>query len=87
MNALNRTDPTVWRLAAGGFRDSSRVAASDTRMFMDILMTNREAVLAQLDTLDSQLHELRGLLADNNETALRAKLTHSQKLRAGWKRE
>ncbi len=79
-------DPTVWRLAAGGFRDTSRVAASDTRMFMDILMTNREAVLAQLDTLDSQLDELRGLLADNNETALRAKLAHSQKLRAEWKK-
>lgn len=79
-------DPTVWRLAAGGFRDTSRVAASDTRMFIDILMTNREAVLAQLDTLDSQLHELRDLLADNNETDLRAKLAHSQKLRAGWKK-
>ncbi len=79
-------DPTVWRLAAGGFRDTSRVAASDTRMFMDILMTNREAVLAQLDTLDGQLHELRALLADNNETDLRAKLAHSQKLRAEWKK-
>ena len=90
VHTVDRTgvdDPTVWRLAAGGFRDTSRVAASDTRMFMDILMTNREAVLAQLDTLDSQLHELRGLLADNNEADLRAKLTHSQKLRAGWKRE
>ena len=80
-------DPTVWRLAAGGFRDTSRVAASDTRMFMDILMTNREAVLAQLDTLDGQLHELRALLADGNEADLRAKLVHSQKLRAEWKKE
>src|SRR5690606_13128793 len=35
-------DATLWELAAGGFRDTSRVAASDTRMFMDILMTNRE---------------------------------------------
>ncbi len=34
-------DPAVWELAAGGFRDTSRVAASDTRMFLDILMTNR----------------------------------------------
>ena len=42
-------DPTVWELAAGGFRDTSRVAASDTQMFLDILMTNRTAVLAQFD--------------------------------------
>ncbi|MBX3053560.1 MAG: prephenate dehydrogenase [Caldilineaceae bacterium] len=79
-------DPAVWQLAAGGFRDTSRVAASDTRMFMDILMTNREAVLAQLDTLDIQLHELRCLLANGDEADLRAKLSHSQKLRAEWKK-
>ena len=44
-----RDDAAVWDLAAGGFRDTSRVAASDTRMFLDILMTNRPAVLAQVD--------------------------------------
>ncbi|RME61547.1 MAG: prephenate dehydrogenase, partial [Caldilineae bacterium] len=67
-------DPTVWDLAAGGFRDTSRVAASDTRMFLDILMTNREAVLAQLDALDAHLHELRALLIAGDEGALREKL-------------
>jgi len=79
-------DPTVWRLAAGGFRDTSRVAASDTRMFMDILMTNREAVLAQLYTFQAQIDELRSLLAYSDEDALRTKLAHSQKLRAEWKK-
>jgi len=82
-----KVDPDVWKLAAGGFRDTSRVAASDTGMFLDILMTNREAVLAQLDTLDNQLHELRHLLANEAEADLRAKLAHSQKLRAEWKKE
>ncbi len=52
-------DPLVWELAAGGFRDTSRVAASDTRMFLDILMTNRAAVLDQLDVFSQQLDELR----------------------------
>jgi prephenate dehydrogenase len=79
-------DPTVWRLAAGGFRDTSRVAASDTRMFMDILMTNREAVLAQLCTFQVQIDDLRSLLAYSDEDALRSKLAHSQKLRAEWKK-
>jgi prephenate dehydrogenase len=79
-------DPTVWRLAAGGFRDTSRVAASDTRMFMDILMTNREAVLAQLNTFEAQIDELRSLLAYSDEDALRTRLAHSQKLRAEWKK-
>lgn len=78
-------DPAVWELAAGGFRDTSRVAASDTRMFLDILMTNQPAVLAQLDAYLAHLADLRGLIQANDEDALRAKLLESQALRAQWK--
>ena len=49
----------MWELAAGGFRDTSRVAASDTQMFLDILLTNRAAVLAQVDAFAAELGELR----------------------------
>lgn len=77
-------DPVVWELAAGGFRDTSRVAASDTRMFLDILMTNQPAVLAQLDSYLAQLTELRDLLHAKDEDALRAKLASSQALRTAW---
>lgn len=79
-------DEMVWQLAAGGFRDTSRVAASDTHMFMDILMTNRTAVLEQLDRFAGQVHELRALLADADETRLKEKLAVSQRARAGWKK-
>jgi prephenate dehydrogenase len=80
-------DPMVWDLAAGGFRDTSRVAASDIRMFMDILTTNRDAVLAQIDCFDAHLHELRSLLVDGKETDLAAKLSRSQQLRAQWRKK
>jgi prephenate dehydrogenase len=79
-------DEMVWQLAAGGFRDTSRVAASDTRMFMDILMTNRQAVLDQLDNFAGQLAEIRTLLAAEQEEKLRMKLARAQAQRAGWKR-
>ncbi len=79
------SDPQVWALAAGGFRDTSRVAASDTQMFLDILMTNREAVLDQMDTFQRHLQELRQLLAAGDEAGLRAKLARSQALRAEWR--
>lgn len=79
-------DEMVWQLAAGGFRDTSRVAASDTHMFMDILMTNRAAVLEQLDSFAGQVHELRALLADADERSLKEKLAVSQRARAGWKK-
>lgn len=77
-------DSAVWELAAGGFRDTTRVAASDTRMFLDILTTNRAAVIEQLDHLLVHLNDLRNLLDKSDETALLAKLTASQTLRAAW---
>ena len=77
-------DAAVWDLAAGGFRDTSRVAASDTRMFLDILMTNRPAVLAQLDAYLHHLTELRGLIEQGDEAELRAKLSAAQAARAAW---
>jgi prephenate dehydrogenase len=87
VNTVGEQDELVWQLAAGGFRDTSRVAASDTRMFIDILLTNRSAVLEQLDCFASHLHELRVLLADADEEHLRQKLAVSQELRANWKRK
>jgi prephenate dehydrogenase len=78
-------DPTVWDVAAGGFRDTSRVAASDTQMFFDILLTNRAAVLAQVKNFQEHLGALHDLLAAEDEAALRATLTASQQARAAWK--
>lgn len=80
-----KDDPALWELAAGGFRDTSRVAASDTKMFLDILMTNKPAVLAQLDDYIGQLSELRTLISSEDEAALTAKLTASQAIRSNWK--
>lgn len=77
-------DAAVWQLAAGGFRDTSRVAASDTQMFLDILMTNRSAVLDQVETFQAHLGELRALLEDGDEEGLRALLQGTQQVRAGW---
>jgi prephenate dehydrogenase len=85
VSEVGATDPLVWDLAAGGFRDTSRVAASDTQMFLDILLTNRAAVLAQVDAFAAELGELRTLLAQEDEQALRAKLSATQRQRATWK--
>jgi prephenate dehydrogenase len=81
-----RTTRLVWELAAGGFRDTSRVAASDTQMFLDILLTNRAAVLEQIDNFDRHLQAVRDLLEGADEAGLRVKLGESQKARAGWRK-
>ncbi len=68
-------DPTVWEIAASGFRDTSRLAASDVTMMLDILLTNREAILEALSTCRSQLGHLARLIESGDEGSLRTLLT------------
>ena len=49
----------IFRYAAGGFRDFTRIAGSDPVMWHDIFLANREAVLRTLDTFRSDLDALR----------------------------
>lgn len=57
-------DPMTGTLASSGFRDTSRLAASQTEMMLDILLTNRPGVEEALDLFEEQLGKARALLAD-----------------------
>jgi len=70
--AITEGDPLAWQLAAGGFRDTTRVAASDPTMMLDILATNRDEVLRALREARGQLDHLARLLEDGDLEALRA---------------
>ena len=67
-------DPLVWEIAASGFHDTSRLAASNTTMMLDILLTNRQAILAALNTCEAQLRHLAHLLECGAEEDLRTAL-------------
>jgi prephenate dehydrogenase len=71
---LANGDDLFFTLVASGFRDTSRLAASDTTMMLDILLTNRENVIEMLRAYSRQLDTLTDLIADQDETALRAVL-------------
>jgi prephenate dehydrogenase len=60
----------VWRAAAGGFRDSSRLAGSEPRMMGDIARTNRAAILAALRGYRSRIEEITDLLVREDDDAL-----------------
>ena len=64
-------DPLVWGVAASGFRDTSRLAASDVTMMLDILLTNREPVLEALEDCAGQLRDLARLVDSGDEGGLR----------------
>jgi len=70
-NDVAQADPMAWRLAAGGFRSTTRLAGSDDQMMADILLSNREAVLEQLDHLQRHLACLASLLTTQDAARLR----------------
>jgi prephenate dehydrogenase len=75
------TDPLAWTLAAGGFRDTTRVAAGEVTMMRDTLLTNPVAVLAHLDRLEGALATLRALVERGDEAALTGYLEKAQQVR------
>ena len=67
-------DPAAWKIVAGGYRDTTRVAGSDVTMMTDILLTNLEPVLGAIDTFQQQITRLRRLVEEGDEKALRSAL-------------
>lgn len=65
-------DPAVWEVAASGFKDTSRVAASDITMMLDILLTNRAAIDDMLAVARRRLDQLSQALAAGDVETLRA---------------
>jgi prephenate dehydrogenase len=64
-------DDLAWRLAAGGFRSTTRLAGSDDQMMADILLSNQEAVLEHLDHVQRHLARVAALLTTNDAPRLR----------------
>ncbi|QXW24957.1 bifunctional prephenate dehydrogenase/3-phosphoshikimate 1-carboxyvinyltransferase [Acinetobacter johnsonii] len=78
----NREDNLdIFRYAAGGFRDFSRIAASDPQMWHDIFFANKKAILNAVDGFEKQLKTLRQLIEDENSQALMGVLGHAQAAR------
>jgi len=77
-------DPRVWELAAGGFRDTSRLAASDVTVMLDILSTNTAAVARLLALFRMQLAALEVALIAQDDAQLRAILGNVQEVRREW---
>ncbi|MFZ4432042.1 MAG: prephenate dehydrogenase/arogenate dehydrogenase family protein [Microthrixaceae bacterium] len=76
-----RADAAVLRLAAGGFRDMTRIAAGDPGIWLDICDDNRDAILAVLDDLLESLRDVRSLVASGDRTGLLERLRDSQRAR------
>lgn len=68
--AKNHDNLDIFRYAAGGFRDFTRIAGSDPVMWHDIFLANKKAVLAVLDSYMQELNELYKAVEEKNGTEL-----------------
>ena len=71
----------IFRFAAGGFRDFTRIASSDPVMWHDIVRANREAVLDSLDTFTEHLAGMRKAIESDDSEAILATFERAKKAR------
>ncbi len=70
------------RLAAGGFRDMTRIASGHPAIWLDICAENRSAILSALDGLIAGLGQMRTVVANDDRDALRARLQQAREARS-----
>ena len=74
----------VFRYAASGFRDFTRIAAGSPEMWRDISLANREALLAEVDAYRTQLDRISAMVAAGDGEALEAVFTRAALARRAW---
>jgi cyclohexadieny/prephenate dehydrogenase len=75
------TDSEVIKYSASGFRDFTRIAASDPTMWRDVFMNNREAVLEMLGRFSEDLSVLQRAIRFGDGDALFNLFTHARGVR------
>jgi len=77
------TRSEVLKFSAGGFRDFTRIAASDPTMWRDVFLTNKDAVLEMLGTFNEDLSQLTRAIRRGDGDALFAHFTRTRAIRRG----
>jgi cyclohexadieny/prephenate dehydrogenase len=77
------TSSEVIKFSAGGFRDFTRIAASDPTMWRDVFLANKEAVLEMLGTFNEDLSKLTRAIRRNDGEALFEHFTRTRAIRRG----
>ena len=71
-------------LAGPGFRDFTRIAASDPNIWRDIMISNREELLAQSKIFQRNLQALELMISSGNGEALEGLIEQASQARAHW---
>ena len=77
------TRSEVLKFSAGGFRDFTRIAASDPTMWRDVFLTNKDAVLEMLGAFQEDLSKLTRAIRRGDGEALFDHFTRTRAIRRG----
>jgi cyclohexadieny/prephenate dehydrogenase len=77
------TKESVLRFAASGFRDFTRIAASDVDMWRDIFLNNREALLEMLARFSEDAHALGRAIRWGQAEFIEDRIRRGRKIRRG----
>ncbi|HEY8337350.1 MAG TPA: prephenate/arogenate dehydrogenase family protein [Tardiphaga sp.] len=77
------TRSEVLKFSAGGFRDFTRIAASDPTMWRDVFLANKDAVLEMLGAFQEDLSKLTRAIRRNDGEALFDHFTRTRAIRRG----
>jgi prephenate dehydrogenase len=83
VDAVGRFEPGALAFAARGFKDTTRIAASDPAMWTDILLGNRDAIVASLAAFRRALDDLEGLVTAGDRAGIEALLARLKAQREG----
>lgn len=79
--AHDSQNENIFRYAAGGFRDFTRIASSDAIMWRDIMLANKKSVLEAIDLFSSNLARLRTAVANEDATSITGVFTRAKAAR------
>ena len=77
------TEREVIKFAAGGFRDFTRIAASDPTMWRDVFLNNKEAVLTMLEHFNKDLERLTNAIRQDDGALLFDHFKRTRHIRKG----
>ncbi len=83
VNMLGRKDEKseIFKYAASGFRDFTRIASSDPVMWLDICLENRAEIIPLIEELQGELENIRQLLLSDNKPQLLDTFTYARQSR------
>ena len=81
LNYSPKKKKQLLNFSAGGFKDFTRIASSDPKMWKDIFITNRKNIIKTVDVFINNLNSFKNLIEDENTLKIMKFIKESKKIR------